>query len=31
MKKVIKIDGCLLAYKTSMEEEPHCTIVKLIE
>jgi hypothetical protein len=30
MKKMIKIDGSLLAYKTTMEEEPHCTIGKII-
>jgi hypothetical protein len=30
MKKMIKIDGSLLAYKTTMEEEPHCTLCKII-
>jgi hypothetical protein len=31
MKKMIKIDGGLMAYKTIMEEEPHSTIISIIE
>lgn len=31
MKKIIKIDGGLMAYKTIMEEEPHSTIISIIE